>query len=117
MGQMIHTREQLRPYIQTLMTAATEHGTPVMRPVWFEFPDDPHAATSEVETTQFMLGDELLVAPVTDFASRQRHVYLPAGAVWQHYFTGEEFQGGANVSMAVPIDTPAVLKRRPALGS
>ncbi len=56
--------------------AAAETGAPPMRPLFFDFPDDPACTTSE---DQFMFGPDLLVAPVLEQGATSRPVYLPAG--------------------------------------
>ncbi|MDE0840305.1 MAG: family 31 glucosidase, partial [Kiritimatiellae bacterium] len=69
-------RERLRPYIMEQMKLASERGLPPMRPVFFDFADDPK--TAEVED-QFLFGPDLLVAPITSYEARSRDVYLPMG--------------------------------------
>ena len=54
-------RETLRPYVRGLMKEAHEKGTPVMRPLFYDFPDDPK--TWEIED-QYMFGSDILVAPI-----------------------------------------------------
>ena len=60
---LLFLREKLKPYLRVLNQAAHEHGTPPMRPLYFDFPADPAAANL---ADQFMLGPDLLVAPVTE---------------------------------------------------
>ena len=57
-----------------------------MRPLWFEFPEDPaHFETDD----EFMWGPALLVAPVMEEGASQRAVYLPSASVWYDAATGE----------------------------
>jgi len=99
-------REQLRPYIMQQMTLASLNGTPVMRPLWFDFPNDPN--TFPVED-QLMFGPDYMVAPVLEYQARNRTVYLPNGANWIHWFTGQQYTGGQTLSeFAVPLDTIAL---------
>lgn len=79
----------LMPYLYSKAVEAHEEGTPMMRPVVFEYPDDPVAAYLE---TQYLLGDALMVAPVLREDKTARY-YLPEGA-WTDYFTGEVKEGG-----------------------
>jgi alpha-D-xyloside xylohydrolase len=72
-----------------------------MRPVFLEFPDDPSAWLVE---DAFLLGPDLLVAPVTEAGVREREVHLPAGARWTDVWSGEEHEGGQTVTVAAPID-------------
>lgn len=109
--KMIRAREALRPYINGQMKVAAETGAPVMRPLWFEFPTDPRAMEQDVETTQFMMGSQFMIAPVTTYRARAREVYLPQGASWKHHFSGELYQGGTAETVAAPYDTPLVFER------
>jgi alpha-D-xyloside xylohydrolase len=78
----------LMPYLYAAGLEASRTGTPVLRPMQLEFPDDP--ATGYLDR-QYMLGAELLVAPVFS-ADGVVEFYLPAGT-WTNYFTGERVQG------------------------
>ena len=79
----------LMPYL--LMAAEEAHaaGTPVMRPMFLEFPDDPGCAQLD---RQYMLGPDLLVAPVFS-AGGDVSFYLPAG-IWTHLESGDQLPGG-----------------------
>jgi len=79
----------LMPYLFAAGVAATETGVPVLRPMAMEFPDDP--TTGHLER-QYMLGPDLLVAPVLS-ADGEVTFYLPAGT-WTSYLTGEQVPGG-----------------------
>ena len=94
-------RERLKPYIKSLMQAAHEKGTPVMRTLFYEFPQD--AKSWEVDD-QYMFGPDLLVAPVMDAGLRQRPVYLPAGTQWKNVWTGEMLEGGQTVQVDAPLE-------------
>jgi hypothetical protein len=72
-----------------------------MRPLFFDFADDPQAAAVE---DQFLFGPDLLVAPVTKFALRQRPVYLPAGTTWTDAWTGKEISGGQVIQADAPLE-------------
>jgi alpha-D-xyloside xylohydrolase len=80
---------RLMPYLYSKAVEAHETGTPVMRAMIIEFPDDPASDTLE---RQYMLGDSLLVAPVLS-ESGAVDFFLPDG-VWTHLLTGEARQGG-----------------------
>jgi len=94
-------RERLRPYVMGLMRAYSETGAPPMRPLLFEFPDDPAAAAVE---DCHMFGPDLLVAPVQHYRAREREVYLPAGATWTCAWTGQSFAGGQRVTVPAPLE-------------
>jgi alpha-D-xyloside xylohydrolase len=79
----------LMPYLWRLANEAHEKGTPVMRAMIVEFPEDPACATLD---RQYMLGDSLLVAPVLSEDNRVEY-YLPAGK-WTHFIDGRVVDGG-----------------------
>ncbi|MEU4769379.1 glycoside hydrolase family 31 protein [Actinosynnema sp. NPDC023794] len=97
----LHLRERLRPYVMEQMRAAAATGLPPMRPLFLEFPDDERAW--EVDDA-FLLGPDLLVAPVTAAGARERTVHLPAGARWTDAWTGREHPGGQTVTVAAPLE-------------
>jgi alpha-D-xyloside xylohydrolase len=104
----LHLRERLRPYIRGLMQEAHEKGTPVMRPLFYDFPDDQ--AAWDIEDAH-MFGPDLLVAPVMEKGVDTRPVYLPAGATWKDAYTGEVFEGGQTVEAPAPWEhTPVFLR-------
>jgi alpha-D-xyloside xylohydrolase len=79
----------LMPYLYAAGVEASERGVPIMRPMLLEFPEDPAV---EYLDRQYMLGADLLVAPVFDEAGRV-DVYLPRGR-WTSLLTGEVVEGG-----------------------
>ena len=80
---------RLMPYLYQKAAEATETGTPVMRPMYMEFPEDPACDTLD---RQYMLGEALLVAPVFREDGRVDY-YLPAGK-WTHLLDGRVVAGG-----------------------
>ncbi|GAE92768.1 alpha-xylosidase [Gracilibacillus boraciitolerans JCM 21714] len=101
-------RERLRPYITELMKAAHEKGTPLMRPLFYDFPKDKEAWNIE---DAYMFGPDLLVAPVLHEGARSRKVYLPKGASWKDAHTNKRYDGGQYIECDAPIDTiPLFLK-------
>jgi alpha-D-xyloside xylohydrolase len=98
---MMFLRERLRPYLMEQMKRASEEGLPPMRPVFFDFAEDPK--TADVED-QFLFGPDLLVAPVTEYEARSRKVYLPAGTDWTDAWTGAKLPGGQTVEADAPIE-------------
>jgi alpha-D-xyloside xylohydrolase len=94
-------RERLKPYIKQLMLAAHECGAPVMRTMFYEFPQDPHSW--EVED-QYMFGPDVLVAPVMESGLTKRSVYLPVGTKWKNVWTGETQEGGQTIWVNAPLE-------------
>lgn len=101
-------REKLRPYIRECMRRASETGEPVMRPLFFDFPEDQKAWETE---DAYMFGKDLLVAPVMEAGVSERAVYLPAGTRWKESATGRIYEGGETVSASAPIDIIPVFIR------
>jgi Alpha-glucosidases, family 31 of glycosyl hydrolases len=101
LAKYMHMRERLKPYVKEQMRAAHEKGTPVMRPLFYDFPKDQAAWDVEDE---YMFGPDLLVAPVTTEGARERDLYLPAGSRWTNAFTGECFEGGRRIAVAAPLE-------------
>lgn len=105
---LMFLRERLRPYVMEGMREASENGTPLMRPLFFEFPDDNQCWELD---DQFMFGSEILVAPVATEGATSRDVYLPAGANWTNAWTGAEHTGGMNITADAPLERiPVFLK-------
>lgn len=94
-------RERIRPYVMKLMAAYSATGAPPMRPLFFEFPDDPKAA--DVDDAH-MFGPDLLVAPVQHYQARSRSVYLPAGARWTEVWSGKSWNGGQSIEVEAPLE-------------
>jgi alpha-D-xyloside xylohydrolase len=88
------------PLLKRLWGAAVGTGVPPIRPLWLEFPDDAEAAKQD---QQWMLGPDVLVAPVVEEGATSRDVYFPRGE-WVHPETGERFSGPRTVEFAAPID-------------
>ncbi|WP_309111293.1 TIM-barrel domain-containing protein [Saccharothrix sp.] len=104
----IRLRERLRPYLAELSESAHHTGAPPMRPLFFDFPDDEQAWTVD---DQFLLGPDLLVAPVTEAGARSRPVYLPTGTRWLDPTTGTTHDGGTTVEAPAPLDHIPVFVR------
>ena len=94
-------REKMKPYITKCMREAHEKGTPVMRPLFYDFPEDPKAWECE---DAYLFGPDILVAPVMYARQNERNVYLPEGAFWTDYWTKETFEGGQTIETAAPLE-------------
>jgi alpha-D-xyloside xylohydrolase len=108
----VHLRETLRDYVRDVMRAAHTDGQPAMRGLFHDFPDDARAWDVD---DQFLLGPDLLVAPVLAAGVRERDVYLPAGARWTDAATGQVHDGGVTVRADAPLDVVPVFLRDGAL--
>jgi alpha-glucosidase len=79
----------------------------MVRALFLHYPDDPEARRI---SDQFLVGEDLLVAPVLTEGAVEREVYLPEGQ-WFHVFTGEAFSGPGRVTVPAPIGVPPVFSR------
>jgi alpha-D-xyloside xylohydrolase len=79
----------LMPYIYAQAKAASARGWPMLRALFFEYPDDP---TSWLVEDEYLFGSDLLVAPLFEDNAHGRRVYLPPGA-WVDYQTGRAYEG------------------------
>lgn len=100
-------RERLVPYLAAEASRAIAAREPLMRPLFFDAPADPAVWEHPL---QWMLGDALLVAPVTTEGATSQRVYLPAGD-WVDAFTGSTVGGGAVVDRDTAIDEIPVYVR------
>ncbi len=103
----IFLRERMRPYVRSLMKAAHEKGTPVIRPLFYDYPSDPK--TWEIGD-EHMFGPDVLVAPVLYENVREREVYLPEGK-WVNINDGKSFDGGCTVTAPAPYEAIPVFVR------
>lgn len=118
----ISIRETLRGYTRGLMREAHEKGTPVIRTLFYEFPDDERAW--EVDS-EYLYGSRYLVAPVLGAGLRKISVYLPRGASWRLWngegdgngngngeqSSGETHEGGQDIEVDCPIESMPVFVR------
>ena len=89
---------------KALAEVAVETGAPILRHLMLVFPDDTETWNI---SDQFMVGDDLLVAPVVAQGATTKSVYLPAGT-WFNVWTGESVQGGQRVDVEAPLGSPPV---------
>jgi alpha-D-xyloside xylohydrolase len=102
----LNVREEMRDYTRQLHARAHEQGDPIMRPMFYEFPDDKKCWELE---DQYMYGSEKLVAPVLEPGVSAREVYLPTGK-WTDV-NGKEHEGQQTVDVATPLNTMPVFTR------
>ena len=98
----------LVPTFEALAEEAASTSMPVLRHMILEFPDDPAVVGL---SDQFMLGSDLLVAPVVTEGAVEREVYFPAGQ-WHHALrAGEMVQGPGTFTVSAPLGEPPVFSR------
>lgn len=102
-------REKMRPYTRKIMADAHGKGTPVIRTLFYMYPEDP--LCWEVEDAYFY-GPDILVAPILYAGQRSRSIYLPGNEEWVEYATGREYRGGQRIEADAPLDTMPVFVRK-----
>lgn len=100
-------RYRLLPYLESLFEESSRTGSPIMRPlIWIA----PHDAMAHTIDDQFMLGNFLMIAPITRPKARHRLVYLPQGQ-WNDVWTGEQFTGPCHIVASAPLqDIPIYVR-------
>jgi alpha-glucosidase (family GH31 glycosyl hydrolase) len=97
---IIELRYRMMPTTYTLMWQARQTGLPTMRALVLNYPDDANVWDLG---TEYLWGDDLLVAPVTRRGATHWPVYLPAGT-WHHYWTHETYHGPAGITVESPLE-------------
>ncbi|MBU1695188.1 MAG: hypothetical protein KKC51_14665, partial [Verrucomicrobia bacterium] len=102
-----HLRMNLKPTLIELGREAAETGLPIMRPMALEFPGDPRFTT---EDSQYMLGPDLLVAPILEEGATNRTVKFPAGR-WRHLLSPTIYKGPADRQISCGlVDAPVFVR-------
>lgn len=98
----IKLRYSLIPYFYSLLYEAHVTGAPIMRPLIYEFQNDPNVTD---ESFEFMLGQSLLVANVVEQGQTEKKVYLPAGTNWLDLTTNQRYAGGQTIKIPVELSS------------
>jgi len=98
--ELVDLRERLRPYIHKYMDIASETGAPIMRPMFFNYPEDEICYKLG---DQYMFGDDILFAPIVYQGQTSRSVYLPSGT-WIDVNSRKEYAGGRFVEIHAELD-------------
>lgn len=98
--KMLQIRYSFAPYLYDLAYRMSSKGELFNAPLFYYYPSDNEAYKYNDE---YMVGDRILVAPITDMDADKRVVYLPEG-VWMDYLSGKEYQGNRAYLMDMPID-------------
>jgi alpha-glucosidase len=96
----VQLRYRLLPYLYATFLQASETGSPVQRPLVFDYQYDPTVRDIDDE---YLLGSDLLVAPVVEAGTTSRHVYLPGGC-WYDWHSGEAVGGSRFLDTPTPMD-------------
>lgn len=98
--EYINLRYQLLPYIYTLFWQAATTGAPILRPLLYDFPNDPKTYTLY---DQVLLGPSLMAAPIYRPGIEHRAVYLPEG-VWYDWWSGDRYEGPTHILAHAPLE-------------
>ncbi len=97
---LILLRNRLKPYILDCAKRTAQTGEPIMRPMFFDFPDDPECT---VLSDQYMFGSDILAAPIIHRGETERTVYLPEGK-WIRTLDKKVYEGGQKISAHAEIN-------------
>jgi len=97
----IELRYVFLPYLYTLFAQSEASGMPPLRPLWFEYSRDPAALLRDDE---YLVGRDLLVAPVVHEGETKRRVYFPRGDAWRDWWDGTRHEGGSFADVEAPIE-------------
>ena len=95
-------RYSLLPYIYTLAYEAHTKGAPIVRSLFFEFPDDNK--TYDI-VNQYMFGKSMMLIPIIERSQESIKIYLPEGADWYNFWTNEKHSGGQFINLDVNLET------------
>ena len=101
---------KLKDYLKECVAEAQKRGIPVMRPLFYHYDE----AELRTEKTEYLLGRDILVAPVLKEGAQSRSCILPKDR-WVHLFTGKEYSGGT-VEIQAPLGQPPVFIRKSGTG-
>ena len=105
-AKMSRVHFALKPYIKAMVQKNTDAGIPVMRPLFFAYDEEP----AYTESTEYLFGDDLLVAPVLEEGVSARTVYLPADR-WVNIWDQKEYAGGT-FTIKAPLGQPPVFYKK-----
>lgn len=98
----IELRYRLIPYMYAYEHLAHESGVGIVRPLFWDFPED--TAEDAYRTDEWMFGDGMLVAPILGEGQARRSIYLPPGT-WIDYFRGQKYEGKKLIDYSVNANT------------
>ena len=103
-ARLTGVHDALLPYMKHCVKQNAESGLPVMRPLFFEAPEEPRAYSHRLYS--YLLGDDMLVAPVVEPGTQERTLWLPEGD-WVHLWSGAHYAGG-EITVETPMGKPPV---------
>lgn len=97
--QAIELRYKLLPYNYTLAFQNSQTGIPLMRPLFFEEPENPELYQM---AHTYLWGNDILVSMISEAGIKEKEIYIPAGSNWIDFYTGKTFKGGTKI--LVPVE-------------
>lgn len=97
---LVLLREKLRPYVEKHMKIASEAGIPLMRPMFYDYPNDEKCYSLG---EQYMFGDDIIFAPIVNYGQREKEVYLPCGE-WIRTTDGKTYSGNCTYTVRAEIN-------------
>ncbi len=107
LGRMSRVFASMKPYLKAAIAENTEAGIPVMRPLFMHYEQDETAYDIQF---QYLLGRDVIVAPVYNKEETEWKLYLPEDD-WVHAWSGQAFKGGW-VTVDAPLGEPPVFYRK-----
>lgn len=104
---MYHLRSQIMPYIYSSVYQCHRDMVPLNRAMYVEYPREEEAYRNP---QQFMFGDLLLGAPITQAGEGEaklatQKVWLPAGTTWYQFFSGQRYEGGQTITESCDLNS------------
>ena len=97
-------KQRLTPYMYTHCAEANKTGVPAVRALVLEYPEDPNTWGEETTRYEFLLGKDILVAPVYKSENKRDSIYFPKG-IWIDFWDGTHFNGNTTINgYAAPLD-------------
>ncbi|HAF86490.1 MAG TPA: alpha-glucosidase [Sphaerochaeta sp.] len=106
-ARMVSIHVRLKPYLQFCVQENALEGKPVIRPILLHYAEDPFFTCKD----QYLLGRDLLVAPILEEGVPKRKVLLPSDD-WVHLFTGRAYSLGGEYLLDAPMGSPVVFYRK-----
>ena len=96
--QSIELRYKLLPYNYTLAFQNNQTGAPLMRPLFF---NEPNNRDLQINVTSYLWGNDFLVTPILNSGVKEKEIYFPKNSVWFDFYTDEKFEGGQAKTVSV----------------
>ncbi|WP_300976898.1 TIM-barrel domain-containing protein [Flavobacterium sp.] len=106
--KQVELRYQLLPYNYTIAFVNNQKGTPLMRPLFFE---EPENKTLQTVAHTYLWGNDFLVHPITEAGKKSAEIYFPKNNTWFDFYSDAQYQGGSTANVATATDHIPVFVR------